>query len=152
MPTLNRNAIVSLVNTQPPQSNVELVERQCLTLIHEAHCSNMDTLVLAAAGYGKTSLLILYFEYLMSQNEQVAWLSLGEDDADPVHLLAGICTTIQALGSHVGSASLALISAGSGVPYRVILTTLMIYIMQSPRTIKTYCWSCWKTALVTFGL
>ncbi|MFT7405501.1 LuxR C-terminal-related transcriptional regulator [Zhongshania sp.] len=130
MNELNHRSIVNLAKTRPPKSSIELIERQCLTLLQESHGSNGNYLVSAPAGFGKTSLLVQYFNQLKLENKQVAWLSVSENDSDPIHFLTGISYALQSLGKNIGVASQALIGSGMVLSFRVILTTLMNEILS----------------------
>tara|TARA_R110001592_G_scaffold363248_4_gene682199 strand:+ start:49154 stop:51889 length:2736 start_codon:yes stop_codon:yes gene_type:complete len=138
MATFNQQSIIGLVRTRPPQNSTELVERQASALLQQARQSGMNALVLAPAGYGKTSLLVQFYDSLKQEQAQVAWLSLSEDDADPAHFLAGISAAIQGLGSNVGSVTQSLLGAGLGVSYPVILTTLMNELLLAGQPITLF--------------
>jgi LuxR family maltose regulon positive regulatory protein len=126
----NHRSIVNLAKTRPPRSSIELIQRQCLTLLQEAPSGGGNYLVSAPAGFGKTSLLVQYFNQLRSEDKNIAWLSFSEDDSDPMHFLSGISYSLQSLGKNVGIASHALISSGMVLSYRVILTSLMNEILS----------------------
>ncbi|MEM6582156.1 MAG: LuxR C-terminal-related transcriptional regulator [Pseudomonadota bacterium] len=138
MAVVNQQSIIGLVRTRPPQSATKLVDRQAISLLQQAQQSGMNALVLAPAGYGKTSLLVQYYNHLQNDNAQVAWLSLSEDDTDPAHFLAGISAAIHALGGTVGSVTHSLLGAGLGVSYSVILTTLMNELMLAGESITLF--------------
>ncbi|MEM1156441.1 MAG: hypothetical protein AAGI44_20080, partial [Pseudomonadota bacterium] len=138
MAGVNQQTIIGLVRTRPPQSPSKLVDRQAISLLRQAQQSGMNALVLAPAGYGKTSLLVQYHNLLRDQRAQVAWLSLSEDDVDPAHFLAGVSAAIHALGGTVGSVTQSLLGAGLGVSYSVILTTLMNELLLAAESITLF--------------
>ena len=133
------NLSINLVKTRPPHCTDNLVQRDCLDLLIQAHESPQVKLILveAAAGSGKSTLLLQMYGAIEDKGGQLAWLSLGVNDKDPISLLAGIATALQSQGSHVGGACLALLQAGAGIPASTILTTLFneIYAYQKNITL-----------------
>jgi LuxR family maltose regulon positive regulatory protein len=79
-------------------------------------------LVVAPAGWGKTSLLR---EWLAAQDSGAAWLSVGEDDNDPVAFWSRVIAALGAMAPGTGTAALeALAAPGAGTPGRAV--TLLI--------------------------
>ncbi|MEH6347823.1 MAG: LuxR C-terminal-related transcriptional regulator [Bermanella sp.] len=130
---------INLVKTSPPHYTDNLVQRDCLDCLLQAHKNPQVKLILveAAAGSGKSTLLLQVYNALQDKGEQLAWLSLGINDRDPISLLCGIATALQSQGGHVGGACLALLQAGAGIPANTILTTLFneIYAYQKNITL-----------------
>lgn len=64
-----------------------------LTRLDNAACGSL-TLVCAAAGFGKTTLLSQWYQHRQAQGDSLAWLSLEEEDSTPLlfmrYLLAAL--------------------------------------------------------------
>ena len=60
-------------------------------------------LVHAPAGFGKTCLLAEWQRHLVAQRVRVAWLSLHEDDSEPLQFLAYLVASFAAAGVDVGA-------------------------------------------------
>jgi LuxR family maltose regulon positive regulatory protein len=76
-----------------PPARPRLVARPRLTRQLDAVTGHKLTVISAAAGYGKTTLLS---EWARSGNVPVAWLSLGPEDNDPVRFWSYVVASIQA--------------------------------------------------------
>src|ERR1700728_636134 len=97
----NEGHTVELVRTklEPPLNRNHLIERPRLqTKLDEAATVSL-TLILAPAGYGKSSLLSQWFAALKSSSRQVGWLSLQVSDRDSIGLLCYVAAALSAGGS-----------------------------------------------------
>ena len=56
------------------------------------------TLIVAGAGFGKTSLLSQWYAAEKKENHNVAWVSLDSNDSDPLHLMTSMVTALIDLG------------------------------------------------------
>lgn len=61
------------------------------------------TLISAPAGYGKTTLAVAWLQQLAETVPYTAWLSLDEDDDDPLHFFAYIVTALEQAGITSGA-------------------------------------------------
>ncbi|WP_390616055.1 LuxR C-terminal-related transcriptional regulator [Maricurvus nonylphenolicus] len=138
MTVFDQRYIVDLIKTRPPQCASGLVERTCLEQLQRAERSRINSLVLAPVGYGKSSLLVQFYNQLSTEGKNVAWLSISEDDADAVHFLAGVTASLQSLGGSLGNLTQSLLTSGLGVSYKVILTTLLNEILLSEKQITLF--------------
>jgi len=90
------------------------------------------TLISAPAGFGKSTLLV---EWAATREDPVAWLSLEEDDGDPLRFLtyfvAAINRSVPELGADMLRALEAIDTAGS-MPSHTILTPLINEIAAFP--------------------
>jgi len=116
-----------LVQTRlhPPPLCGDVIPRpRLLDVLHTALASYPLTLISAPAGYGKTTLLAAYCaevqrgEPLFSSTPlhfrppaQIAWLSLEEEDNDPVHFLNGLIAALRCLNSACGTTAQMLFSS-----------------------------------------
>ncbi|MFN8495372.1 MAG: LuxR C-terminal-related transcriptional regulator [Caldilineaceae bacterium] len=77
------------------------------------------TLLMAPAGFGKTTLLSLWIE---QHRPSVAWLALDEGDDDAVRFWLYAITSLQQLHSGLGAGALALLRAPQPPPLEAVLT------------------------------
>ncbi|MEC0090661.1 LuxR C-terminal-related transcriptional regulator [Paenibacillus macquariensis] len=103
-----------------PRSNVVLRPRLIEHLNDWMH--RKLTLVVASAGYGKTSLVR---EWLAVCSQPVAWLSLEEADNDPVRFLRYFITALQTIAANIGEGLLGLIHSAQSLPVELIITALL---------------------------
>jgi LuxR family maltose regulon positive regulatory protein len=90
------------------------------------------TLIAAPAGFGKSTLLS---EWITQSPRCVTWLSLDEGDNDPVKFWTYVITSMQALGSDLGSGALALLRLPQAPPVPSILTILINDITSFQETV-----------------
>jgi len=103
------------------------------------------TLISAPAGFGKTTLVCEWVGSLQldtakkSQiNNRCAWLSLDEDDNDPVRFLAYFVTAlkqVEGIETTFGDAALSMLRAPQPPPTKVILTSLINEVSDTPNRI-----------------
>src|SRR5512141_87630 len=117
-----------------PQTRGVLVARTRLTERLNAGLDRALTLISAPVGFGKTTLL---GEWLAGTTPAVstAWLSLDEDDNDPVRFLTYLVAALNGLRESVGSAALAMLRSPHSPPARVILTSLLNDLASLPEDI-----------------
>ena len=80
------------------------------------------TLVSAAAGYGKTTLVT---EWLHSLAVKTAWLSLDEGDNDPVRFLAYLIAALGQIDERVGTNTRLMLQSPQPLPPELVLTSLI---------------------------
>jgi LuxR family maltose regulon positive regulatory protein len=100
------------------------------------------TLVSAPAGYGKTTLVSEWVSEISSDGSQpaqdgcsIAWLSLDEDDSDPVRFLEYLIAALnraRGSGAEVGIGALEMLQSPLPPPVEVILTNLINEISPIP--------------------
>jgi LuxR family maltose regulon positive regulatory protein len=96
-----------LTKLTPPRTPGTLLQRdRLLTLLDSATTASL-TLVCAAAGFGKTTLLAQWYRARLQQGYAMAWLSLEEDDNTPAlfirYLLAALrpmCPALDEASAH----------------------------------------------------
>lgn len=78
----------------PPRTPGLLLQRDRLLTRLDNAASGSLTLVCAAAGFGKTTLLSQWYQHRQAQGDSLAWLSLEEEDSTPLlfmrYLLAAL--------------------------------------------------------------
>jgi LuxR family maltose regulon positive regulatory protein len=80
------------------------------------------TLVVAPAGFGKTTLLTAWAR---SNQHQVAWLSLDATDQKPERFLTYLIQALQQISPNIGQTSLALLYSGQGISREGTLYSLV---------------------------
>jgi LuxR family maltose regulon positive regulatory protein len=83
------------------------------------------TLVSAAAGFGKTTLLAEWLAATPASEQAAAWVSLDQSDNDPALFWAYFITALQTMQSGVSERSLSLLNSPHPLPIELVLTTLI---------------------------
>jgi LuxR family maltose regulon positive regulatory protein len=112
-----------------PRPRNNLVPRPRLIERLNAGLDRKLTLIVAPAGFGKTTLLS---EWIPHSPQRVTWLSLDENDQDPTLFWAYFISSLQALRSDLGASALALLQSPQAPPLPAILTTLINEITRFP--------------------
>lgn len=81
------------------------------------------TLVCAPAGYGKTTLVLEWLSNL-PEDANASWISLDENDNDPVRFIAYLIAAIQTSYPHIGKTTSSMLENPQAPPDEVILTSL----------------------------
>src|SRR3990170_1165081 len=107
-----------------PQVRASIVSRTRLTERLNAGLNRALTLISAPVGFGKTTLL---GEWLSGAAQAVpaAWLSLDEDDNDPVRFLTYVVAALNGVQESVGSAALTMLRSPHPPPTKAVLTSLL---------------------------
>lgn len=107
----------------PPKRTDWVVRPRLLKRLDEGVRHRL-TLVSAPAGFGKTTLITSWL-HKQQPSLQVAWLSLEEDDNDPVRLLAHLIAAWQTIDVRIGQTAQSLLETPN-VPKLDHLMTLLI--------------------------
>jgi LuxR family maltose regulon positive regulatory protein len=108
-----------------PPARLNLVARPRLTERMNAAMKSKLTLVVAPAGWGKTTLLSSWYAEISQSTRSLAWVSLDEGDNDPMRFWMYVITALNRLHPGVGENSLALLQATPSAPIEVVLTSLL---------------------------
>jgi LuxR family maltose regulon positive regulatory protein len=87
------------------------------------------TLVSAPAGFGKTTLVA---EWLSGVERPVAWLSLDEEDNDPVRFSTYLIAALQTVDSNIGTAAQAMLQSPQPPPPEPLLAGLINDVAGTP--------------------
>lgn len=109
---------------EPPAPTDRLIPRHRLRKRLPAVLKSRLTLVHAPAGFGKTSLLAEWARCLRNQNVRVAWLSVDEDDAEPLQFFAYLTAALEASGIEVGHLGPAAARGFPDVPVSSIVAAI----------------------------
>ncbi len=109
---------------EPPAPTDRLIPRHRLRKRLPTLLKSRLTLVHAPAGFGKTSLLAEWARCLRTQNVRVAWLSVDEEDAEPLQFFAYLTAALEASGIEVGHLGPAAARGFPDVPVTSIVAAL----------------------------
>jgi len=109
---------------KPPPPTERLIPRQRLRRRLPALLRTRLVLVHAPAGFGKTCLLAEWQRQLVAQRVRVAWLSLHEDDSEPLQFLAYLTAALSAAGVDVGALGQSAERGFPDVPPMSLITAL----------------------------
>jgi len=92
------------------------------------------TIISAAAGYGKTSLLSDFFTSLKESAVPVAWLTLDEEDSSPVQFLSYLFASLENAGVPLSGHKPAAERSFQDVPARTVIASIFrsIEILDGP--------------------
>ena len=103
-----------------PPARPQLVARQRLFEMMEDAASHPLTLISAAAGFGKTTLITTWLSET-GRLSRAAWFSVDQDDSDPVQFAYYLTAALQTVEPRVGRAPISLL----GSPRMPVLKDLM---------------------------
>lgn len=123
---MNLSLLATKFFAPPPRINavkrLELSRRLSENLVYGEGFSRKLTLVSAAPGFGKTSLVI---EWLATLPIEKAWLSLDENDNDPARFLTYLVSSIQTVEPTFGAWVLDALQAPQPPSLEILLTRLL---------------------------
>jgi LuxR family maltose regulon positive regulatory protein len=91
-------------------------------LIEQLNTTKPLTLIVAPAGFGKTTLLS---EWTPQSGQGITWLSLDEDDNDLIRFWAYVVAALQKLQADLGESALALLQSPQPPPITTVLSMLI---------------------------
>ena len=98
-------------------------------LIEQLNETRPLTLISAPAGFGKTTLLS---DWIPQSQHCVTWLSIDEDDNDPISFCVYVVAALQKLRPDLGRDTLILLQSPQPPPITLILSTLINEISSFP--------------------
>lgn len=110
---------------RPPQLPCTLVRRERLLKQLDAACKHQLTVLCAAAGWGKTTLLS---NWAMCSPQPIAWVSLNEVDSDPSRFWELVIAALRRCGSYlptVGETALVMLHSSQPPALTTVLTVLI---------------------------
>ncbi|MCB0047385.1 MAG: hypothetical protein KDD92_18310 [Caldilineaceae bacterium] len=118
---------------QAPRLRARLVPRPALIQRLNQGRSGKLTLISAAAGFGKTTLAGSWIDALQRAPlpTRVAWLSLDENDRDPVRFLTYLMAALQRIDPNIGESARSMLQA-SPPPIPAALTALLNDVAARP--------------------
>ncbi len=105
-----------------PLAHAPLIARPSLLARIDNGVARPLTLVAAPAGFGKTTLI---GAWIAQTHHAVAWLSLDNEDNDPIYFLTYLIAALQTRQPQVGEMAVALLATPQPPPPKTILTVLL---------------------------
>jgi LuxR family maltose regulon positive regulatory protein len=87
-------------------------------------------LISAPAGFGKTTLATTWLNTLTAGQTNIGWLSLDENDNDPIRFLSYLIAALQSAVPSIGETAVQLLQSPQPPPAETILTLLINDISQ----------------------
>src|SRR6266700_3528109 len=104
------------LRSPPPPARLNMVTRPRLTQRMNTALRGTLTLIVAPAGWGKTTLLSAWHADASPGVLPLAWVSLDEGDNDPIRFWTYVISSLNTLHPGVGETALALMYASSSPP------------------------------------
>ncbi len=128
---------MSLLTTKlyVPPLRAKLVQRlRLVERLEEAlRLGHRLILISAPAGFGKTTLVTDWCQGRRKASLACTWLSLDEQDNDPVRFLTYLLAALQTIDPTVGQATSAMLQASPPPPPESLLTSLINDLAETPR-------------------
>jgi LuxR family maltose regulon positive regulatory protein len=111
-----------------PRQRVNGVSRPRLTEKLSAAVDRPGNLILLSgpAGFGKTTLLSEF-----AAGRLVAWVSLGEEDSEPIHFWSYVVTALKTVEPEIGKSAMALLETPQALPVESLPTVLSNELIRS---------------------
>ena len=115
-----------------PPARLNVVTRSRLIQWMNTALRGTLTLIVAPAGWGKTTLLSAWHADASPDAWPLAWVSLDEGDNDPIRFWTYVISALDTLHPGVGETPLALMYASSSPPLEDVLASLLNALIQLP--------------------
>jgi len=109
----------------PPRLPADLIDRPRLVGLAERAESKRLTVIKAPAGFGKTSLSLVWLDRLHANGARVAWLSLDAEDDEPARFLNYLAHALRRACGNVGATAISLTADAAFVPSHAVVSTLI---------------------------
>ena len=119
----------------PPRRPRRWVSRRALVERLGTALERKLTLMVAPAGFGKSTLLAEWRDALIEKDYAVAWLSLDRDDDDLNQFVAYLLAALSRASSGIGSRAQELLKNDPLVPTSTVLSVLINVIAESDRNL-----------------
>src|SRR5260370_15619551 len=123
--------LVAASALRPPTARTGTVPRQALLEELAESLAARLVLIVAPAGWGKTSLLRDW--WLAAQETGAGWLSLEERDNDPVHFWSAVIAALATVVPGVGAAAADALAADGAAPPGLVESMLVDGLARMPR-------------------
>ncbi|HLF31778.1 MAG TPA: LuxR C-terminal-related transcriptional regulator [Xanthomonadales bacterium] len=129
---------IMVTKLYPPAARSGLISRRRLgeTLVQRG--LPRLVLVTAAAGYGKTTLLAQWFDFLRRADYQCAWFSIDQSDSEPAEFLRYLITALRSGVAGLGEESLRTLESRSQIDPGEIVVELINEIAKAGREIAVF--------------
>jgi ATP/maltotriose-dependent transcriptional regulator MalT len=113
-PSYSAQPLLPLKLTPPPPRDGVLLRPDLQSLLSEVRLHPI-TLVVAPAGYGKTTLLAQWVQELSRTGAPVGWLTLDRSERDPAMFLAYLIRAFQPIGPTIGAEAWRVLSSAANL-------------------------------------
>jgi ATP/maltotriose-dependent transcriptional regulator MalT/DNA-binding SARP family transcriptional activator len=113
-PSYSAQTLLPLKLTPPPPRDGVLLRPDLQSLLSEVRLHPI-TLVIAPAGYGKTTLLSQWVQELSRTGAPVGWLTLDRGERDPAMFLAYLIRAFQSIAPTVGAEAWRVLSSAANL-------------------------------------
>jgi ATP/maltotriose-dependent transcriptional regulator MalT/DNA-binding SARP family transcriptional activator len=113
-PSYSAQPLLPLKLTPPPPRDGVLLRPDLQSLLSEVRLHPI-TLVIAPAGYGKTTLLSQWVQELSRTGAPVGWLTLDRGERDPAMLLAYLIRAFQSIAPAIGAEAWRVLSSAANL-------------------------------------
>ena len=131
--TPSLHLLTTKISVPPPRLNM-VTRTRLMERLNAAMRSSL-TLVVAPAGWGKTTLLSAWHADASPGARPLAWVSLDEGDNDPIRFWTYVISALNMLHPGVSETPLALLYASSSPPIVDVITSLLNALIQLPTEI-----------------
>ena len=111
---------------RPSKPNVELLDRPSILDALDDALDRKLAVVIAPAGYGKSTALYQWSERLHDRGVKCSWLSLDEDDQEPNQFLAYLVLALKQADVDVGELEVGALNRFTDSPVRSVLSSLSL--------------------------
>ncbi len=133
MPTDQASSTLSTKLHIPPSRSDALLRTRLIERLETgAHEGRTLTLISALAGFGKTTLISAWLQH---RQRRAAWLSVDQNDNDPIRFWRYVIAALQTIDVNWGSSALAMLIAPQTPPLESVVTALINDLAASPRSI-----------------
>jgi LuxR family maltose regulon positive regulatory protein len=125
--SLDREWIVSLIQTKmmPPRLPAGCVQRPALLHLIDERRPQHVTLVIAPAGFGKTTLLASWSDAQSKKKRAVAWLSVDDEDDDPQQFCAYLVAALSRASADIAWQAQQILDNDARTPARTVISVLL---------------------------
>src|ERR1700743_2052406 len=125
--SFEREWIVSLIQTKmmPPRLPVGCVQRPALLHLLDERRPHHVTLVIAPAGFGKTTLLAGWSDAQSRKKRPVAWLSVDGEDDDPQQFCAYLVAAFSRVSKDIAWQAQQILDNDARTSARTIISVLL---------------------------
>jgi LuxR family transcriptional regulator, maltose regulon positive regulatory protein len=120
-----RQPVLLATRIVPPRLPAGLIDRPRLASLAPQMEKRRLTVIKAPAGFGKTSLALMWLKVLAASGARLAWLSLDVEDDEPARYFNHLAYALRQACGDVGASVIGLTAEASFVPASALAATLI---------------------------